>query len=640
MISPPQQHTSTTPSYSTKSLQSQELSGGELHLMVLWSTSRHKEKEILEDLQQHLTVLETYDIQWTRDLVIRNFSRFYGAKLSDILFKRKECGTGRFLLITLWDNAPVYELAETSRGHEIVNTRMFDLKSKYRSWTGGGSRIHATNSPEETNHDITLLLGKNSADYLQSTKVPWSGKHIRLDQDLPGSMGWKDLHELFYVLNNTAEYLVLRNHECLPDAFSTAEHGDIDILTLSEQDTANILNAKKVFDISYRVHYKNQVAGTDVFWDIRSLGDNYYCEDWEEDMLRNRVLNKHGIYIQAPENYFYSLVYHASIHKRKIASDYYPRMQSLYDALPDAPPVDVASYPSNIDAFYILLQQYMRAHGYTYTQPHDKSVYFNQDVIGSRDTIKRISRCSRFSDIELIRINLGHANKPTFLRGKFAGREVFIKSMPFDSACTNEYRHGRAMYEALPEHVVEPLYYKKDNGLRFVATEYVNAPTLEEVMQKQELSQELRNSYISQMTSIAKALIQQQIVHRDIRPANLLVMPDHTLKLIDFEFAVSKKKYREMRPVRKSPGIIRDLGDAYALGTYKWDDMYSFARIMKELGATPENNENMKFIVSQIGKHRITYKCRPLLLLARIMVRTLAALTPVKRWRRAMRKKY
>lgn len=95
-----------------------------------------------------------------------------------------------------------------------------------------------------------------------------------------------------------------------------------------------------------------------------------------------------------------------------------------------------------------------------------------------------------------------------------------------------------------------------------------------------------------------------------------------------------------MRPVRKSPGLIRELGDAYALGTYKWDDMYSFARIMKELGATPENNENMKFIVSQIDKHRITYKCRPLLLLARIMVRTLAALPPVKRWRRAMRKKY
>lgn len=616
------------------------VSNGELHLMVLWSTSRHKEKEILEDIQQQLTVLETYDIQWTRELVIQNFSRFYGAKLSDILFKRKECGTGRFLLITLWDNAPVYELAETSRGHEIVNTRMFNLKSKYRSWTGGGSRIHATNSPEETNHDITLLLGKNSADYLQAKKSPWSGSHICLNQDLPGSTGWKNLHELFYVLNNTADYLVLRNHECLPHAFSTAEHGDIDILTRSEQDTANLLNAKKVFDVSYRVHYKNQVAGTDVFWDIRSLGDDYYCEDWEEDMLQRRVLNEHGIYIQAPENYFYSLVYHASIHKCKIASDYYPRMQALYDALPDAPPIDVSSYPANIDAFYILLQQYMKEKGYTWPQPHDKSVYYNQNVIGSRDIIKRISRCSGFSNIELIRINQGRANKQAFLRGKLNDREVFIKSMPFDSASTNEYRRSRALYEVLPKHVVEPLYYKKDNGLCFVATEYINAPTLEKIMQEQVLPQETKVSYISQMTSIARALIKQQIVHRDIRPANFLVLPDNTLKLIDFEYAVSRKKYREMRAIRKSPGTIRDLGDAYALGIYKWDDMYSFAKIMRELGATAENNEDMKFIVSQIGKHRITYKFRPLLLLARAMTRTLSVLTPVKRWRRALRAKY
>lgn len=608
--------------------------------MVLWSTSRHKEKEILDDIQQHLTVLETYDIQWRKELVINNFSRFYGAKLSDILFKKKECGTGRFLLITLWDPAPVYELAETSRGHEIVNTRMFDLKSKYRSWTGGGSRIHATNSPEETNHDITLLLGKNSADYLQQVKAPWNGSHIKLDQDLPGCDGWKDLHELFYVLNNTAEYLVLRNHECLPHAFSTAEHGDIDILTLNEQDTASILNAKKVFDIPYRVHYKNQVAGTDVFWDIRSLGDNYYCEEWEENMLKCRVHNEHDIYIQAPENYFYSLVYHAAIHKSRIASDYYPRMQALFDALPDAPPADVASYPSNIDAFYIMLLQYMKSNGYTFTRPHDQSVYFNQKVIESRNIINRISRCSGFSHVEQIRINMDCANTPLFLRGMLAGRIVFMKTMSYDEACKNEYHQSRSVYEEIPGHVVEPLYYKRDNGLRFIVHEYVNVPTLEEVMKRGNLPPETRNSFISQMAIMAKALIKKQVVHRDVRPANILVMPDNTLKLINFEFAVSEAKYKEIRPIRKTPGIIRELGGAYALGTYKWDDMYSFAKIMKELGATPENNEDIKFIVSQIGKHQISYKCRLLLLIIRFVFRTLVLLPPVKRWRRVLREKF
>ena len=43
---------------------------------------------------------------------------------------------------------------------------MFDSKFMYREWTGGGHKIHCTNSIDETNHDLTLLLDKNAEDYL------------------------------------------------------------------------------------------------------------------------------------------------------------------------------------------------------------------------------------------------------------------------------------------------------------------------------------------------------------------------------------------------------------------------------------------------------------------------------------------
>ena len=38
-------------------------------------------------------------------------------------------------------------------------------KEKFRDLTGGGHKIHSTNSPLETNHDLTLLLGINYNDY-------------------------------------------------------------------------------------------------------------------------------------------------------------------------------------------------------------------------------------------------------------------------------------------------------------------------------------------------------------------------------------------------------------------------------------------------------------------------------------------
>ena len=100
----------------------------ELHLLVLWQNSRHKEKEILEDIQNNLKISECIEIEWTPSKVADNFSRFYGVKLPNRSYKEKECGRGKFLLLTLFDENPNYEFVETSRGFEKVNTNMFYLK--------------------------------------------------------------------------------------------------------------------------------------------------------------------------------------------------------------------------------------------------------------------------------------------------------------------------------------------------------------------------------------------------------------------------------------------------------------------------------------------------------------------------------
>ena len=56
----------------------------------------------------------------------------------------------------------------------IINT--FDAKQTYRTWTGGGNHIHASNTPEESEHDLVLLLGKNLKDVRDSLSKKWDGK--------------------------------------------------------------------------------------------------------------------------------------------------------------------------------------------------------------------------------------------------------------------------------------------------------------------------------------------------------------------------------------------------------------------------------------------------------------------------------
>lgn len=83
--------------------------GKELHLIILWERARYKEKEILEDIQKHLKIIECYNIAWSKENVANNFTRFYGVKLPSHSCKEKECCIGRFLLITVLDEKPKYE---------------------------------------------------------------------------------------------------------------------------------------------------------------------------------------------------------------------------------------------------------------------------------------------------------------------------------------------------------------------------------------------------------------------------------------------------------------------------------------------------------------------------------------------------
>lgn len=61
----------------------------DLNLFVLWANGRHKETEIINDINRHFEILQSFEITWTPKLFTRNLSRFYGKKLPSAV-KRKD----------------------------------------------------------------------------------------------------------------------------------------------------------------------------------------------------------------------------------------------------------------------------------------------------------------------------------------------------------------------------------------------------------------------------------------------------------------------------------------------------------------------------------------------------------------------
>ena len=345
------------------------MNNSEIHLFILWENALGKKEEIINEIKNKFTILKIYKMHWSDNKFIDNLSRFYGTNLPDCEAKANHCGNGEFYLIIVKDENPIYAERNTSKGIKYLNINMFECKEQFRNLTGGGHKVHATNDEIETNHDITLLLNVSLQDFKKNNPGEWDGKIEKIEKDLFGCNGWKNATEMFYALNNCVRYAVLRNYENLPKEIYVNEHNDIDLICDSVDNCAYILNAEKVYLQSYRVNYRVKVEDKIANFDLRNIGDNYYCYDLECNLLKNRVYNENGFFVLSEEEYFYTLLYHALIHKNVFKEDYKIKLSSMKP--------EIMNENTDTETMIAILKTWLQNNKYLVTVPNDKSVDYN-----------------------------------------------------------------------------------------------------------------------------------------------------------------------------------------------------------------------------------------------------------------------
>lgn len=171
---------------------------------------------------------------------------------------------------------------------------------------------------------------------------------------------WASLRELFDSIPDDVSYLVLRNYEAFETEQLLDEHADIDVLCADVLRFASTVGAEPRTEKRDRAHYWLLIAGKPVSLDVRSPGDGYYDENWARALLDHRRLYQGAFYVPEPAAYFYSLLYHAVVHKRALSDEYRERLTAMAAELG----IDIAQAP-----FYGVLNDYMRQNGYYYTYP-------------------------------------------------------------------------------------------------------------------------------------------------------------------------------------------------------------------------------------------------------------------------------
>ncbi len=509
-----------------------------IHLMIIWSKAQSYKDYILDDLQKDFTILKLFRCNWEKEKFLDNYFVFYSHSQchrerngyrSILENKVKVCGDGEFTAIILRDDHPLFEERETSGGVRKVNTRVFDKKYAYREMVGGGHRIHSSDDAWETNKDLTILFGMNTEDFCQEFKLTDSS--IERNQ-LPAEEEWKhnclgvggyhSISELFYVLNNTIEYVVLRNHEVLPEEYTVEGHGDIDLLVANKNYAAYLTLARPVFKESYRVYHIINIAGKEVPFDFRYVQDNYYCPKWEQDILKTRVMSKNLFYVPSPEHQFYSLLYHAYIQKWEIKPDYFPKLATYGEAIN-------VTFSKDVKDAVRLLDQFMLPRNYEYIRPNDKSVLYNKKNLQYSEVALRHGECIK--QLDFFEEPFGY-----FYSAVFKKEKSFVK-IGTDWLQENECRILNALEGC--DYVPRIIRFEKlGNNLSFLEESRVpGVPADQFFSVRSHLAPRYIKSFVCSMMAILRSLAEHKIVHRDIMAGNILVSEINggcSVSLIDF----------------------------------------------------------------------------------------------------------
>ena len=206
-----------------------------------------------------------------------------------------------------------------------------------------------------------MYLLWQKADVYTKDLTEWDGRIKKINQDIIGANGWKNLVEVFDVLNEAVDYVVLRNFEELPNEHILGPHADIDFLV---QDVDAYHRAAAILNKEQAAHTK--IGERKIYFDFRSVDDFYYDPNWCRHLLKTKVFTR-GFAVN-PHDYFFSLLYHGHVHKPKISKDYGERL------IPIAKNIGLTGFTSeeliNPESAAKILEQFLKGNGYFLTRPN------------------------------------------------------------------------------------------------------------------------------------------------------------------------------------------------------------------------------------------------------------------------------
>jgi len=173
------------------------------------------------------------------------------------------------------------------------------------------------------------------------------------------------------------------------------------------------------------------------------------------------------------------------------------------------------------------------------------------------------------------------------LRGDLANDEKFVRRFQREAISASSLSHPN---------IVEMYDVGEDDGKYFIVMEYLEGKTLKTLIKKRgplTLSEVI--DIMLQLTSAIVCAHESYIIHRDIKPQNVLILDDGKVKITDFGIAMALNS-NELTQTNSVMGSVHYLPpeQANGSGASVKSDIYSLGILMFELltGKLPFKGEN------------------------------------------------
>lgn len=173
------------------------------------------------------------------------------------------------------------------------------------------------------------------------------------------------------------------------------------------------------------------------------------------------------------------------------------------------------------------------------------------------------------------------------LRGDLAGDEKFVRRFQREAIAASSLTH---------QNIVEMYDVGEDDGKYFIVMEYIEGRTLKSLIKKRgALTVPEVIDIMLQLTSAISCAHDSYIIHRDIKPQNVMILDDGRVKITDFGIAATLNNH-ELTQTNSVMGSVHYLPPEQASGdgsTIK-SDIYSLGILMYELlvGKVPFKGDN------------------------------------------------